>query len=155
MEPNFCNYAEHFFVGLNLTCTDILSRSLKMCSFRCADLFKTEESVCLGEGIKGIREKENQPIVKGWHDHHYRCMMANYNLFFTICICSVDRISKHKRSAASLMTVFLFITKAATTQSQTCQFSTAAFSPRQLATTHACYKWVLLSLQSCLNDSIK
>lgn len=42
-------------------------------------------------GIKGIREEENQPIVKGWHDGHYHCMLANYNLFFSICVGAVDR----------------------------------------------------------------
>lgn len=58
------------------------------------------------EGITGIREEEKQPIMTGWHEGHYRCIMANYNFFFTICVVAVDRISKCKQSAASLKTVF-------------------------------------------------
>lgn len=89
------------------------------------------------EGIKGIRE--NQPIVKGWHDGRYCCMMANYNLFFTICVGAAVRISKSERSAFSLMAGYgeCF----SSSQRQRSQCGAAVFQPRQLVTKR--YKWVL------------
>ncbi len=116
-------HAAHTWLFFDPTSTDTLpvwlcqisrsfscdSLSLSVCQYLCVllHLFALLKAKPAWERRnQGIREEENQPIVKGWHDGHYRCMMANYNLFFTICVGAVDRISKCKRSAASLMTVY-------------------------------------------------
>lgn len=78
--------------------------SLSLCQRLCVLLCLFAIGVKTGrEWSMRLREEKNQPIVMGWNDGHYCCMMANYNL---IRIGAADRISKYKRSAASLMTVY-------------------------------------------------
>lgn len=78
--------------------------SLSLCQRLCVLLCLFAIRVKTGrEWSLRLREEKNQPIVMGWNDGHYCCMMANYSL---IRIGAVDRISKYKQSAASLMTVY-------------------------------------------------
>lgn len=67
-----------------------LAVSVLCCDYR---FLPIESRLHRRERFNRIKEEGNQHIVRGWHDGHYRCMMANYNLFFSICL-GADRISK-------------------------------------------------------------
>lgn len=73
------------------------------------------------------------PIITSFSPFMFPCSRQDFKVLAKCCL-----------SNDSLQWVFLFITKASSTQSQKCQFSAADFSPRLLATT--CCKWLSKSV---------